>query len=105
MPFPWTLATRFLIKVVAPTVPEIVSTVAAIRRQRLHAQDVAREEGQALERRLAEIETTMATQLQLIEQLTGQLQALHKMVVIALRLAIAGLILSVVALTVLLLRI
>lgn len=103
MPFPWVIA-RFLIKVVAPTVPEIVSTVAAIRKQRLQAQEGAREEEKALDRRLAEIETTMATQLQLIEQLTGQLQALHKTVAIALRLAIAGLILSVVALTVLMIR-
>ncbi len=103
MAFPWALA-RLLIKVVAPTVPEIVSTVAAIRKQRLHAQDEAQKEGEALERRLTEIETTVATQLHLIEQLTGQLQALHKTLLIALRLAIAGLILSVVALTVLFLR-
>lgn len=103
MPFPWAIA-RFLIKVVAPTVPEIVSTAAAIRKQRLRAQDEAREEGMALDRRLAEIETTMAAQLQLIEQLTGRLQALHRTVDVALRLAIAGLILSVVALTVLVLR-
>lgn len=103
MPFPWAIA-RFLIKVVAPTVPDIVSTVTTIRKQRAHAQEEAREEEQALERRLTEIERTMVTQMQLVEQLTGQLQALHKTVVIALRLAIAGLILSVVALAVLMIR-
>lgn len=103
MPFPWAVA-RFLLKVVAPTVPEIVSTAAAIRKQRLRAQDEAREEEKALDKRLVEIETTAAAQLQLIEQVTAQLQGLHKTVAIALRLAIAGLILSVVALIVLMLR-
>lgn len=103
MPFPWVLA-RLLFKVVAPSVPELVSTITAIRRQRARAQDEAREEEAAFDRRLEDIETRMATQWQLLEQVTGQLQAVQKTAGIALRLAIAGLILSVVALTVLLLR-
>ncbi len=103
MPFPWALA-RLLIRVVAPSVPEIVSTVAAIKKQRLQARDEAHKEEEALGRRLEEIEHAVSTQLQLIEQLTDQLQTLHKTVVIALRLAIAGLILSVVALIVLVLH-
>ena len=100
MALPWFLA-RLLIKVVAPTVPELVSTIATVRRQRVHAQNEAREEREARGRRLAEIEARMAAQLQLIEQVAGQLRAVQKTVAIALRLAIAGLILSVVALAVL----
>lgn len=99
MPLAWTLA-KFLIKVVAPSVPEIVSTVSALKKQRLQAQGEAQQAEDALEKRLLELERTAATQLQLVEQLTTQLQGLHQTVTIALRLAIGALILALAALAV-----
>lgn len=99
MPLAWTLA-RFLFKVVAPTVPEIVSAVAMLKRQQMQNQS-AKETSYT---RLVELENTVAAQLQLIEQLTGQLQAIQKLVSIALYLSIGGLAVSLVVLGVLVFR-
>ena len=99
MPFAWTLA-RFLFKVVAPSVPEIISTVATLKKQQMHNQPVQ----EASDTRLVELEKTVTTQLLLIEQLTRQLQALQKTVSLALYLAIGGLVISLVVLGVLVFR-
>lgn len=99
MPFAWTLA-RFLFKVVAPSVPEIISTVAALKKQQTQGQATK----ESSEVRVAELEKTVVTQLQLIEQLTRQLQALQKTVSLALYLAIGGLVVSLVVLGVLVFR-
>ncbi len=99
MPFAWTIA-KFLFKVVAPSVPEIVSTVASLKKQQLHEQT----EQDNADARLGELEKTVATQLQLIEQLTNQLQTLQRSVSWALRIAVSGLVLSCIVLGILLLR-
>ena len=61
MPFAWTLA-KFLIKVVAPTVPEVVSTIAKLKKQ----QTAQQSEEHNADARLVELEKTVVTQLQLI---------------------------------------
>ncbi len=99
MPFAWSVA-KFLFKVVAPSVPEIVSTVASLKKQ--HLQE--RTEKESAEARLVELERTVATQLQLMEQLTNQLQTLQSSVSWALRIAIIGLVLALIVLGILLLR-
>ena len=99
MPFAWSVA-KFLFKVVAPSVPEIVSTVASLKKQQRQEQT----EKDSADARLGELESTVATQLQLIEHLTTQLQTLQSSVSWALRIAISGLALSLIVLGLLLLR-
>ncbi len=99
MPFAWTIA-KFLFKVVAPSVPEIVSTVARLKKQPLQEWT---EQGTA-DARLGELEQTVAAQLQLIEQLTNQLQTVQRSLAWALRIAVSGLVLSCIVLGILLLR-
>ena len=98
MPFAWTLA-RFIFKVVAPSLPEIVSTVATLKKQQMQNQATKANS----ETRVVELEQRVSAQLLLIEQLTKQLQALQKTVGLALYIAIGGLALSLVVLLVLLL--
>ncbi len=88
MPFAWTLA-KFLIKVVAPSVPEVVSTIAKLKKQQTEQQW---EEHNA--DALVELEKTVATQLQVIEHLTAQLEVAQTSATWALRFAIVGLLLS-----------
>ncbi len=89
MPLAWTLA-KFLFKVVVPTVPEIVSTVATMKRQQLR-DETGEDHAEA---RFIELEKAVTTQLQVIEQLTVQLQALQKTVTLAFWFAVTGLICS-----------
>ncbi len=88
MPFAWTLA-KFLIKVVAPTVPEVVSTIAKLKKQQTEQQW---EEHNA--DALVELGKTVATQLQVIEHLTAQLEVAQTSATWALRFAIVGLLIS-----------
>lgn len=99
MPFAWTVA-KFLVKVVAPSVPEIVSTVTSLKKQQLRE----REEKENADARLADLEKTVVAQLQLIEQLTNQLQTLQISVSWAVRIAISGLVLALIVLGFLLFR-
>ncbi len=92
MPFAWTLA-KFLIKVVAPSVPEVVSTIAKLKKQQTEQQW---EEHNA--DALVELEKTVATQLQVIEHLTAQLEVAQTSATWALRFAIVGLLISLVIL-------
>ncbi len=89
MPFAWAIA-KFLIKVVAPSVPEVVSTIAKLKRQQTGQQS---EEHNA-DARLVELDKAVATQLQLIEHLTAQLEVAQKSAAWALRFAIVGLLAS-----------
>ncbi|MEE8240640.1 MAG: hypothetical protein V3R16_05185 [Nitrospirales bacterium] len=89
MPFAWTLA-KFLIKVVAPTVPEVVSTIAKLKKQ----QTAQQSEEHNADVRLVELEKTVVTQLQLIEHLTAQLEVAQTSATWALRFAIVGLLIS-----------
>ena len=99
VPFAWTLA-RFLFKVVAPTVPEIVSAVARIKSQQI--EDEAAQE--SMDKRVAELEKSLVTHVLLIEQLTTQIQVLQKIVTVALYVATGGLLVSLVVLGILLFR-
>ena len=94
----WTIA-KFLFKVMAPSIPEVISTVASLRKQHQNP-----DQQEALEARLVEAEKAVDTQLQLIQQFTHQLQTLEKTLSIALTMAVLGLVLAVVALGVLLLQ-
>ena len=70
MVFPWSL----LLRVVLPAVPEIISTVKAVKQNRLHTESL-RQDGEA---RIRELEQSLEVQLQLIEKLASQLAAIQK---------------------------
>ena len=72
MPAAWPIA-KFLFKLVAPSIPDIVSTVTTLKNQQAEAQA---QEG-SFQRRMAEMEQTLAQQLELIEKLTKQVHALQ----------------------------
>ena len=93
MPAAWPIA-KFLFKLVAPSIPDIVSTVATLKNQQAEAQP---QEG-PFQRRIAEMEQTLAQQLELIEKLTKQIDALQTILwrtlvigIVALGLALMGL--------------
>ncbi|MCY3727380.1 MAG: hypothetical protein OXF97_00080 [Nitrospira sp.] len=93
MPAAWPIA-KFLFKLVAPSIPDIVSTVATLKNQQTGAQ--AQEE--PFQRRIAEMEQTLSQQLELIEKLTKQVEALQTILwrtlvigLVALGLALMGL--------------
>ena len=72
MPAAWPIA-KILFKLVAPSIPDIVSTVATLKNQQAEPQ--TREE--PLQARIAEMERRLTQQLQLVEKLTKQLDALQ----------------------------
>ena len=99
MPIPWRLLGA-LLRFVAPTVPEIIATVKALKkeeqRERLQVDDTAL--------RLQELEQRLAAQLQLIEQLTNQTVKLEKALAWTTWSALFGLVLALIALGVVFLR-
>lgn len=72
MPAAWPIA-KFLFKLVAPSIPDIVSTVATLKNQQAEAP--SRED--PFQARIAEIEQKLTQQLELIEKLTKQVEALQ----------------------------
>ena len=93
MPVAWPIA-KFLFQLVAPNIPDIVSTVATLKKQQAEPQP--REE--PFQARIAEMEQRLAQQLELIEKLTKQINALHTILwrtliigLVALGLALTGL--------------
>ena len=72
MPAAWPIA-KFLFKLVAPSIPDIVSTVATLKNQQ--AEPASRED--PVQARIAEMEQRLAQQLELIEKLTKQVHALQ----------------------------
>ena len=72
MPVAWPIA-KFLFQLVAPNIPDIVSTVATLKKQQAEPQP--REE--PFQARIAGIEQRLAQQLELIEKLTKQVDALQ----------------------------
>ena len=88
--FPW----KFLLGLLVPHIPEIISTVKALRkeqqREKVQLDDTAA--------RLQELERRIEAQLQLIEQLTVQLVALEKVFVWTLWAAIFAAVLALLAL-------
>ncbi len=72
MPVAWPIA-KFLFQLVAPNIPDVVSTIATIKKQQAAPQP--REE--PFKARIAEMEQTLTQQLELIEKLTKQVDALR----------------------------
>ena len=72
MPVAWPIA-KFLFQLVAPSIPDVVSTIATLKKQQAEPQP--REE--PFKARIAEMEQRLAQQLELIEKLTKQVDALH----------------------------
>ena len=72
MPIAWPIV-KFLFKWVAPTIPEIISTVSNLKEQ--HEQTTTQEEH--LDKRFLEIERNLAIQLKVINNLTRQIDALQ----------------------------
>lgn len=97
MPFAWPIV-KFLFQVVAPTLPELVSTISKMRNQDVeqhaHEQDV--------EHRLAEFDRRLALQLDLLDTVTKQLASLQLIARRALTIGIIALVLSVIAMALLL---
>ena len=95
MPVAWPIA-KVLFKLVAPSIPDIVSTVATLKNQQAGAS--SRED--PVQARIAEMEQQLTQQLELIEKLTKQIDALQTMLwrtliigLAALGLALTGLVL------------
>ncbi len=93
MPAAWPIA-KFLFKLVAPSIPDIISSVSNLKHQQ--EEDPSREE--TLEKRLTDIEQNLAQQLELIDNLTKQIATLHLILrrtliisIVALCLALIGL--------------
>ena len=70
MPVAWPIA-KFLFHLVAPNIPDIISTVATLKRQRA---EPAQED--LLQIHIADMEQRMTQQLEIIETLTKQVEAL-----------------------------
>ena len=92
MPVAWPIA-KFLFKLVAPSIPDIISTVSNLR----HQQEGVQSQEETPEKRFAEIEKTVAQQLELIDKLTRQIGTLNLILrrtliisILALCLALAG---------------
>ena len=99
MPAAWPIA-KFLFQLVAPNIPDIVSTVATLKNQQAEPQ--AQEE--PFQARMADMEQKVARQLELIESLTKQIDALQTILrrtliigLVALGLALMGLVLIIYA--------
>ena len=72
MPVAWPIA-KVLFKLVAPSIPDVISTVATLKNQQAKPQ--TREE--PFQARIAEMEQRLTQQLELIEKLTKQINALQ----------------------------
>ena len=93
MPIAWPIV-KFLFKWVAPTVPEIITTVSHLKEQREHT--ATQEEN--LDKRFSEIEHNLINQLEVIGKLTLQIDSLQVILrrtliisILALCLALLGL--------------
>lgn len=95
MPAAWPIA-KFLFKLVAPSIPEIVSTISNLKKQ----QEEAQSQEETLEKRFTEIEKNVAQQLELLDGLTDQISTIQAILrrtliisILALCLALMGLVL------------
>jgi uncharacterized coiled-coil protein SlyX len=96
---PWKLIGA-LVRFVAPTVPEIIATVRALKkdqqRENTELDDAAL--------RFQELEQRIAAQLRLIEQLTDQMVTLEKILTWTMWTALFALVLALIALGIVFLR-
>ena len=93
MPVAWPIA-KFLFKLVAPSIPDVISTVATLKNQQAAPQ--TRED--PFQAHLKEMERRVTQQLELIEKLMKQVDALQTILwrtlvisLVALGLALTGL--------------
>jgi len=93
MPAAWPIA-KFLFKLVAPSIPDIISTVSNIKKQQ--EGELSKEE--TLAEQFKELDHQLAQQLELIDNLTRQISTLQLILrrtliisIVALCLAIIGL--------------
>ena len=93
MPVPWTILGA-LFKFLAPNIPEIITTVKALKKEQQH-EKVELDDTAA---RVLELQKRVAAQLQLIEQLTAQLAKLEKAFMWALWASLFALVLAAIAL-------
>lgn len=75
MPVAWPIA-KVLFKLIAPSIPDIVSTISTLKNQQAEPQ--TREE--PLRARIAEMEQRLTQRLELIEKLTKQIDALQTII-------------------------
>lgn len=93
MPIPWTILGA-LLKFVAPSIPDIIDTVKSLKKEQQREKIVLDDASLHLQ----ELEKSIETQLQLIEQLTAQIGRLEKAFVWALWAALFALVLALLAL-------
>lgn len=93
MPSVWPIA-KFLFKLVAPSIPEIVSTVTNLKKQEAEIQT----HGSTLEVRFTDIDRQFTQQLELIDKVTGQLTHLHALLQRTLLISIVAILLSLIGL-------
>ena len=92
----WPIA-KFLFKLVVPSIPDVVSTIATLKKQQPESQP--REE--PFHARVAEIEQKLTQQLELIENVTKQVDALQTILQRTLLISIVAFILSLTGLVLL----
>lgn len=97
MAIPWS-ALSFVFRVVGPRIPDILSTLQALKTRQQEKTDHT----DNLEARLSEIDRTLSVQLELIDQLTKQLRELEKLAQRAVTLSLLGLALIILTLGLLL---
>lgn len=102
MSVPWAIA-KVIFKVVAPNIPEIVSTISKLKGRPVGPVEKEQEED-ALVEQVEELKKTLTAQLQLIEQLAVQIQSLQKMMTLALGLAAAAGVLALISIVLFLFR-
>jgi len=93
MPAAWPIA-KFLFKLVAPSIPEIISSISNLK----HQQEDEQSQEETLEKRLTDIERNLTQQLELIDNLTKQIATLHLILRRTLLISIAALCLALVGL-------
>ncbi len=97
MPVAWPIA-KFLLKLVAPSIPDIVSTVATLNKQQAEPQ--SREE--PFEARILKLEHQFTQQPELIEKLTRQVDSLQTILRRTLIISMVAFVLSLIGLTLIL---
>ena len=97
MPVAWSIA-RCLFKLVAPSVPDVVSSITTFKKQQAEPQ--SREE--PFHARIAEMEHKFTQQLELMEKLTKQVDSLQTILRRTLIISIVAFFLSLTGLTLLL---
>ncbi len=87
---------KFLLKVVAPSIPEIVSTISTIKQQ----PDTRRTRGETVEERMTEIDYKLARQRECIETLTRQGESVRTILRWTLVIGIVAFLLSLIGLVI-----